>query len=556
MSQCLTKMGHSCGTRDGLQVFEQEDGSIDGYCYSCSTYVQHPYGTPKKAEDMEQIKKERLTKTTEEVIQEIAEISTYVTVDLPERKLRKSTLEHFGIKIGLSEKDGKTPMLHYYPYTDWNGELKGYKVRLIETKKMWFVGSIKDCALFGWNQAISQGSKRLIITEGELDAVSVHRILELYTKEQYQDSKPAVVSLPNGASAAKRDISRAMPEIKKYFKQVSVCFDSDVPGKKATDEVCKMFPEITSIILPDKDANECLMKGVSKSAYAAITFNAVKPKNTRLVKGSSLRDQAKVRPEMGLSWPWEGFTRLTRGIRRGETYYFGAGVKLGKSELVNSIATHMMVKHDLPVFLCKPEESMAKTYQMLVGKVAGRIFHDPDIEFDVQAFDEAEPLVGDKAIIVDNYQFVSWDGLKADINYAVNIDGVKDVIIDPITCLTVNMNSAEANEFLTGMSAELSSMSKDSDFTSYLFCHLKAPVVGPPHERGGEVLSTQFTGSRGMMRSCNMMVGLQGNKDPELDARQRNMRKLVVLEDRNLGVSGGINLYWDNKTGLFNEVVV
>ena len=27
------KLPHKCGTRTGLQVFVQEDGSVDGYCF-------------------------------------------------------------------------------------------------------------------------------------------------------------------------------------------------------------------------------------------------------------------------------------------------------------------------------------------------------------------------------------------------------------------------------------------------------------------------------------------------------------------------------------------
>jgi twinkle protein len=50
------------------------------------------------------------------------------------------------------------------------------------------------------------------------------------------------------------------------------------------------------------------------------------------------------------------------------------------------------------------------------------------------------------------------------------------------------------------------------------------------------------------------MFGLEGNKSADLDADQRNMRRLVVLEDREFGSSGYINLYWDRHTGLFNEV--
>lgn len=203
--------------------------------------------------------------------------------------------------------------------------------------------------------------------------------------------------------------------------------------------------------------------------------------------------------------------------------------------------------------MIKPEEALAKSYKLLLGKVAGRIFHDPNIEFDEEAFDRADAQVGDKAIFQDIYQFGRWEDLKEDIMYAVVEKGVKDVIIDPITCFTNTMHSGDANEHLTLIAAELSAMAKDLDFTAYIFCHLKAPD-GTPHERGGNVFSTQFAGSRAMMRSCNYMIGLEGNKDPELSLEERNVRHLKILEDREFGVSATVPLYWDYHTGLFNEM--
>lgn len=226
---------------------------------------------------------------------------------------------------------------------------------------------------------------------------------------------------------------------------------------------------------------------------------------------------------------------------------------MGKSELVNAIGAHLMIEHNLPVFFVKPEEIPKKTYQRLVGKVANRIFHDPEIKFDEAAFEKSSPLIQDKAIILDSYQFIDWNILKDDINYVVN-EGVKDIIIDPITCLTNTMSTSEANEFLINMTAELAVMSKDLDFTSYIFCHLKSPETGNPHERGGKVLSNQFAGSRAMMRSCNYMIGLEGNKDPDLGVEERNIRTLVLLEDREFGVSDSVRLYWCNMTGVFKEI--
>jgi twinkle protein len=554
MGICITKLPHKtdkCNSSDALQVFENDDGTVSGFCFACDTYVPNPYGEPRNAKDIP--KTARLTRSKEEIKAEIEEINECSAMDLPERRLRKDVLDKYGVKVSVSQLDGTTPRVVYFPYRK-DGVLKRYKARLLGEKRIWNIAEDNNVDLFGWQEALESGARRLIITEGEYDALALTKILEIYTPEKWKDLTPAIVSLINGAGGITKDLGKVANQIRRQFKEVSLCFDNDEAGQKATEEALKILPYATVINLPGKDANDCLKDGKGKQAYAAATFNASKPKNSHLVLGSSLRDLARQRPKMGLSWPWEGFTKLTRGIRRGETYYFGAGVKLGKSELVNAIGEHLIVHHGLPVLFCKPEEDKVKTYQMLVGKAAGRIFHDPNIEFDEEAFDKAEPLIGDKAIIVDNYQFVNWDNLKDDIRYAVNNDGVKDIIIDPITCFTNGMSASDANEFLLGWAAELAAMSKDLDFTSYIFCHLKAPLQGLPHERGGEVMSTQFTGSRAMMRSCHMMVGLEGNKDPELPEIERNVRKLKILEDRNLGASGIVKLYWNNKTSLFEEM--
>jgi twinkle protein len=546
LSSCIEKLPHSCGSSDALQVFK-DGNKYSAYCFACDTYVPDPY-KDKPAN----YKPTPIVRDFKEIIEELDQ---YGCVDLPERKLKKEFLEYFGIKVGLSEVDGCTPISHHYPYYS-NGKLVRYKHRIISNKKIWCSGSSKDLELFGWKQALVVGGKTLYITEGELDAVALFQAFKETNRDpKYANYNPSVVSVPNGASSAAKELSRFQSEIRKNYKNIVLVFDMDEPGQKAVEEIVKIFPDAKVASLPAKDPNDCLIKGFKKGLVSACTYKANTPKNTRIIFGSSLKEQAKKKPEWGLSWPFKGLTDLTRGIRRGETYYFGAGVKLGKSELVNTIASHLITEHDLPVLMCKPEEAVSKTYQMLVGKAAGKIFHDPKIEFDEEAFDLAEPKIGNKAIILDSYQFVDWDTLKGDIIYVVKSEDVKDIFIDPITCFTNQMNSAEANEFLVGMSAELSSMAKDLSFTSYVFCHLKAPLSGDPHERGGEVFSNQFAGSRAMMRSSNYMIGLEGNKDPDLPIEQRNMRRLVVLEDREFGNTGVVNLYWNYKNGQFSEIV-
>lgn len=538
---CVEKIG-------SIQVFLKDDGTYDAYDFAKNVYIPDPYKDRPK--DYKPVK---IRKTKEQIEAEIAEIQEYQVVKLPERKLDVEELEAYGIKIGLSEQDGVTPVTQYYPY--YNGDdLVGYKVRLIENKRMWSVGDQKDVELFGWPVAIQTGAKRLYITEGELDAVALYRIFKDHNRgTAYAKFDPAICSLPHGAGSASRDLARCIGRIRQHFKEIVLVFDNDEAGKKAIADVMLIIPDALVATLPAKDANECLIQGRSKAAYNACVFNSGKPKNTRIVNGSSLHESSKKAPERGVSWPWKHITEATRGIRLGETIYIGAGQKQGKSEVVNTLAAHFMKEHDWKVFLCKPEEANAKTYKLVAGKLVGKFFHDPNKPFDEEAYDKAGKIIDDKLMMLNIYQHVGWESLKADIREAAS-EGCKAIMIDPITNLTNGMSAADANVKLQEIAQELSAMALDLNVVIFIFCHLRNPDGGPPHERGGEVLSSQFAGSRAMARSCNYMLGLEGNRDPNLGAEERNMRKIVLLEDREFGEVGRYGLYWDNATSLFNEV--
>lgn len=550
MSQCIVKLPHSCGSRSALQVFENEDGSLTGYCFACHKYVPDPMNG-KKAEDIP--KAERLTKSKEEIEAEIEEINDYPVVDLPERRLRADILNHYGVRIGVSEEDGKTPTFQYFPYCK-SGKLVGYKVKYLPEKKFWAVGDLKDVDLFGWQEAIASGARRLIITEGENDAIALARIFEIYEKAEYKDTIPAVVSLPSGAAHAGKIIGKKLAEIKRHFKEVAICFDKDEAGEAAIEAVSKIMPDVKVVTLPLKDANECLIRGKGKQAYQAAKWNTEKAKNSRIVKLDDIWEEAKKPAEWGVSWPWDDVTEATRGIRKGETIYIGAAQKMGKSELLNQIAGHLVAKHGWKVLLAKPEEANVKTAKLLAGKIAHAKFHDPKIEFDLGKYEKAgKVLLGSKVYMLNLYQHLGWETLKADI-YAAKAEGVDAVFIDPITNLTNGMNAADANTKLQEIAQELAAMAKDLDIVIFIFCHLRNPESGTSHDRGGAVLTSQFAGSRAMGRSCNYMFGIEGNKDPELPENERNIRTLVLLDDREYGEVGKFPLFWDNKTTMFNAM--
>lgn len=548
---CLDRIAHSCGTRHGLQVFQQEDGTVDGYCFSCNTPVRHPYGDNSQDKIPEGVKSV-LKRSVESIQEELDDIGSYPTVDVVSRRLRADTLAHFGVKVGLSETDGKTPEMLCFPYYK-DEVLVRYKYKVLTTNQQWSVSLDKDVDLFGWAQAVRSGAKRLVIVEGEPDAVALTKIIDMHTKADFEDFKPAVVSIPNGAGSAYRDLSRVANKVTKHFKEICFCFDNDKAGEEATQECLKIFPDAHVITLPEKDANDCILKGTTKTAWKAVTFKAEKPKNTRLVWGEEIHESAKKPAEFGVPWPWEQVTDLTRGIRTGETIYLGAAQKLGKSEIVNTLAAHLIKEVGWKVMVAKPEEANAKTYKLVAGKLRGTVFHDPKVAFDEQAYDAAGEVLRGNLCMVNLYQHLGWDTLKTDIRSAA-AEGCKGIFIDPITNLTNGMDAAVANTKLQEIAQELSAMALDLDVVIFIFCHLRNPESGAPHDRGGKVLTSQFAGSRAMGRSCNYMFGLEGNKDPELSPEERNMRHLILLDDREFGEVGDVQLYWDKTTTLFNEV--
>jgi twinkle protein len=345
-----------------------------------------------------------------------------------------------------------------------------------------------------------------------------------------------------------------LSEIQRYGFEVALCFDDDEPGRSAVAEVCKIVPSATSITLPCKDANACLVEGYGKAAFKAANFNSAKPKNSTLVWLDQIWDSCKEQAEFGVSWPWDWLTRKTRGIRKKETIYIGGGQKMGKSEFLNALASHLVTEHQWKIMLAKPEENNKKTAKLLAGKVSSTRFHDPEVAFDEEKYNQAgSELLGNKVCMLNLYQHLGWESLKGDIIEGA-AQGVDAVFIDPITNLTNGVSSAEANTILQGVAQDLAAMANDLDLAIFIFCHLRNPDSGPSHDRGGRVLTSQFAGSRAMGRSCNYMLGIEGNKDPELPEEERNLRNIVLLDDREYGECGEFGLFWDKKTTQFCEV--
>lgn len=327
MGKLVGKMGHHCGSRKGLNLYEEDNGNVTGWCFSCKKFEPDPL----EGNTMEKAGIQRSTKTPEEIEEEINEILTCPITGLPDRKIGKATMEYFETRVSLDEERREDVVFHYYPYIDIKTKrLSGFKVRRCEDKKIWSLGAVKDVYPFGWSQAIATGSPRVYITEGEIDAMSLFSVLmQKNVGTAYEKNIPAVISVPHGAAAAGKDLAKVISDIRKHFKEVVLVFDMDKAGNAAVEDILRIIPEAKVATLPCKDVNECVLEGHVKALQNAVLFKAETPKNTRLVYAEDLFEAAKEPAKFGLSWPWKNVTEQTRGIRFGETIYVGAAQKMG-----------------------------------------------------------------------------------------------------------------------------------------------------------------------------------------------------------------------------------
>lgn len=119
----------------------------------------------------------------------------------------------------------------------------------------------KDCEpiLFGW-QAIDVNAREITICEGEKDAPSLHAY-----------GYPALSVPFGGGRGAKQQWIENEFERLQNFEKIYLALDNDKPGHEAAEEITERLGRhrCYRVILPFKDANDCLMEGVSRELIEA-----------------------------------------------------------------------------------------------------------------------------------------------------------------------------------------------------------------------------------------------------------------------------------------------
>jgi twinkle protein len=511
-----------CGSKDNLARYA--DGGA--FCFGCE-YREKP-------DDSYELPKDFVPKKDKVFYPLYGEYNA-----LRKRKISEDTCRYFGYQVGTY----KGEICQFINVRDADRNLTGQKVRMRD-KKFTVLGTVSNEVLIGMH-LFSRGRK-LVITEGEIDMLSYAEVT---------NCKYPVVSLPNGAQSAKQVLTNCIKYLEN-FEEIILLFDDDEAGQKAVIECMPLLPtgRIKSAKINGyKDANEALVDGAIKPLINCV-FDAKDYKPSAVVTVDDIFDKAMKLPEMGLSFPWSTATTATLGIRKGEIHIVGAAPKIGKTEYQHQLIKHMTEVHNLKVGVMSLEENPVKTAKKIAGKYMNKQFTKPP---EVGGYTPDE-LKSGLNLLKKKIEFYSSEGVR-DYNEILNTirywaaTGVWFFILDPLTALVAEHDSSSANDILNEFMSKAASMCMELQITIFMFSHVNPPKHGLPHDQGGEVLSSQFTGSRAMEKWAHYGWGIVRDRTQE-DAVQRNTGQHVLLFDREFGEYCRYNVYYDSANNEYREV--
>ncbi len=523
-----------CGSSDALALYDDDHA----HCFSCGKYFSP-----------EQVRTGGIA-GNEEVVERAARESSPSDLlsvrfqALTARGLREESCKKYGYGTGTFK--GKPCQVA--PYHDENGNVIAQKVRL-PGKDFTVVGDGKALSklLFGahlWRT----GGKRIVITEGEIDALSVCQAMGL--------SWP-VVSIPNGAQGAKKTLKANLEWLESY-EEVVLWFDNDEPGREAVAECAELFSpgKVKVVRVADKDANDMLKAGRSKEIVNAV-WEAKVYRPDGIVNGADVWEDLNKTVDMGFEYPWKGLNRITHGARPGEIVTLTAGSGIGKSAVCGEIAYHLALTHGEKVGYIALEENVRRSARRFVGIHLSKPVHLPGVDVTPQelrtAFDAT--LGTGKFFLFDHWGSIDVDNLLSKIRYMVRGCGVRWVVLDHLS-IVVSGADLETDErrMIDNTMTRLRSFVEETECGLFVVSHLKRVSNGNKgHEDGVETSLSHLRGSQAIAQLSDLVIGFERDQQAD-DADERNTTTARVLKNRFSGETGvACALKYNPETGRLKE---
>jgi twinkle protein len=383
--------------------------------------------------------------------------------------------------------------------------------------------------------------------------------------------KTPVVSLRDGAdlkgSKPVKEIRRNFEFFKK-FKEVYICFDNDEAGQISAKEVAQLFPAKKAKIVEMKDykdGNEYLKSG-DKDKFYELFWQAKPLTPAGIVYGDQLYDRIiqkllDRKHRNKVNYPWDGLNKMTYGIRVGEMVTVVAGSGVGKSNVIGSIAHHILKETDEKIALMMMEESVEMANLRLMSIEGQKPYHLPDLELKTDelkyCYDNTVGLLDEegnsRVVSFDHFGSNSINEILFRIEHFAAL-GCRYIFLDHISILVSDQQHGDERRALDEIATKLRMKVQEYDLCLFLVSHLRRPS-SKPHEEGGQTSLADIRGTAGIGQLSDLVLGLERNGQDD-DPIERNTTRIRVLKNRFTGDTGiSTSLFYDHTTGCLSEIV-
>lgn len=466
-------------------------------------------------------------------------------------KARHITLEtcqkyNYGIA-----KDHHGNHLHVASYVDKFGKVIAQKCRTIDKKFMWYGDTkhVQDAGTLFGRHLFKPGNKRIIITEGEIDALTCFQVL---------GSKWPVVSLINGAASAKTTITKNLDYLES-FDEIVICFDQDDAGRKATQDVIELFqPGKAKIVtLPLKDPNEMLVQGRIEDLKTAL-WGAEEHTPQGFVDASNLLDDlVDYSITKNASYPFPLLDETTYGLRKGELVTVTAGTGTGKSTFCQYIAHHLLQNNNCEnIGYLALEESIKKTALSILSFSKGSPLHmskDPLKKEDLKGhFDKL--FSKGRLHLYDHFGSCKSDDLLNKIRYLVKAKNCGWIFLDHISMVLSGDSDGDERRKIDALMTKLRCLVEELGCGMVVVSHLRRKnsashgknSENKTHEEGGHISLSDLRGSQSIAQISDIVIALTRDQQ-EQSEYLRNSIRLHVLKNRFTGETGSCDTIKFNR---------
>ncbi len=417
-----------CGSSDAY--CEWEDGH--GHCFSCKYH--------KLPEDIH--------------------LSDYSYEYLPLRGVTADTFRFFKAQTKINSEGKPVEIGFVYPN-------EAVKVRTLDKKGFYTKGDIAKAGLYSRDRFSAGSGSTLVITEGELDALSIWQVV-----------RTPVVSV-HSASTARTDVSWDRSWCNS-FDRIVLAFDADEAGREAARSVAALFDynkvyQMSFSGDTRKDANDYLRHGESDE-LASLYANARRFLPAEIE--SSFHAFEKIlgeEPTLGVAYPFPTWNYMTYGMRTGESVLLTAQEGVGKTEVMHSILHQLLRETDENIGAIFLEEPKQRLLQAIAGISLQKPVHLPDSG--VTAAETYQAVkdtvrVDDRLHLYSHFGSDDPDSILDTVRFLVASRGCRRVLLDHITMVVSGLGGKDERTALDYLSTRLEMMVKELDFTLILVSHV------------------------------------------------------------------------------------